>query len=81
MHLLCRLTNNAIPSEAKNAFFIVITNDQSNYPVGVENPDARVTLCWAEYFDLIKWCCCVKPNKRGLVSVLLGPHQHALARM
>ncbi len=29
----------------------------------------------------MKWWCCVKPNKRGRVSALLGPLQHALVRM
>ncbi len=27
----------------------------------------------------LKWVSCVPPNKRGRVSALLGPHQHALA--
>ncbi len=43
---------------------------------------------WASMFSpfelnyaipITKWWCCVKPNKRGPVSALLGPHQHALA--
>ncbi len=29
----------------------------------------------------IKWWSCVTSNKRGRVSALLGPHQHALARV
>ncbi len=29
----------------------------------------------------ITWWSCVIPNKRGRVSALLEPHQHALARM
>ncbi len=29
---------------------------------------------------LIKWWCCAKPNKRGRVSALLEPHQHALTK-
>ncbi len=28
---------------------------------------------------ILKWWRCVKPNKRGRVLALLGPHQHALA--
>ncbi len=28
-----------------------------------------------------KWWSCVVSNKRGRVSALLGPHQHALVRM
>ncbi len=29
----------------------------------------------------MKWWSCVVSNKRGRVSALLGPHQHALVSM
>ncbi len=33
------------------------------------------------YLFTNKWWSCVVSNKRGRVSALLGPHQHALVRM
>ncbi len=37
--------------------------------------------CHLVYIIILKWWSCVKSNKRGRVSALLGHHQHALARM
>ncbi len=36
---------------------------------------------WTVQSQIVKCWCCTKPNKRGRNSALLGPHQHALARM
>ncbi len=45
---------------------------------GFGEENGRDAGIWINY--KIKWCC-AKPNKRGRFSALLGPHQHALARM